>query len=205
MHIALLGATGGTGRLVAENATLRGHRITALVRNPDKFNGLDSAEMVVGDGTDVAVVADLVAGQDAVIVTISSRGAKVPVASAVAHAVLQSTAAKSGARLIFTSTYGMVATRPRLVAPLLRRILAAPFTEQRIADEQISASTSNWTIVRATRLTDRPGGGQVRVTPDPLLKGPFSLPRADLASQLVTFAEREDITRTIINVSGGRT
>lgn len=205
MKIALLGASGRTGRLVLNEAASHGHQVTAFVRDPQRLDGPEAvaARVVVGDGTDADAVADAVAGQDAVVVTVSSRGAKVPATSSVARAVVTAAAATGVSRLIFTSTYGMVATRPVLLAGLLRRVFAAPFREQRLADDIISASDTDWTILRATRLTDRPEGGLVRVTSEPLLTGPFSLPRADLAQQLLQLAERRDGLRTILNVTGG--
>lgn len=107
-------------------------------------------------------------------------------------------------RLIITSTYGMVATRPVLLAGLLRRVFAAPFREQRLADDIVTASPMDWTILRATRLTDRRESGSVRVTSAALLTGPFSLPRHDLAQQLIELAERHGGIQTVLNISRGR-
>ena len=73
-----------------------------------------------------------------------------------------------------------------------------------MADHILSDSDADWTILRATRLTDHPIGGFVRVSPEPLLTGPFSLPRADLTQQLLELAERPRGVRTILNISGGR-
>ncbi|MGI8678843.1 MAG: NAD(P)-dependent oxidoreductase [Jatrophihabitans sp.] len=206
MKIALLGATGRTGRLVLSAGLGRGHQITALVRDPHLVDSLGAlaTRTVCGDGTDPAAVTDAVAGQDAIVVAVSSRGAKISVTSAVARAVL--TAAETGgvSRLVFTSTYGMVATRPILLAGILRRVFAEPFREQRLADEAVSSSSSDWTILRATRLTDQPESGLVRVTDEPLTSGPFSLSRADLAQKLLELVERDQGIRTVLNISGAR-
>lgn len=206
MKIAIIGATGGTGRLVLSEGLRRGHVLTVLVRNQQRLDELGAFPVTVvsGDGTDLEAVTRTVTGQDAVVVAVSSRGAKIPVTSAVARAVLAAAEGGGVSRLVFTSTYGMVATRPLLVAGLLRRVLAAPFREQRIADELVSRSDTDWIILRATRLTDRPESGLVRVTPDALLTGPFSLPRADLAQQLLELAEHNHPARTILNISGAR-
>lgn len=206
MKIALIGASGRTGRLVLTDAARRGHQVTALVRVPRRLDGLAelAARVVHGDGTDLDAVGAAVAGQDAVVVTVSSRGAKMPVASSVVNAVVTAAAAAGVTRLVFTSTYGMVATRPVLLAGLLRRVFAAPFREQRRADDIVGASDGEWTILRATRLTDRPETGLVRLTPEPLLTGPFSLPRADLAQQLLELAEHRDGFRAVLNITGAR-
>ncbi len=206
MNIAVIGAAGRTGRLVVLEAARRRHYVTALVRNPEHLGGITRVieRVVYGDGADLDSVADVLSGQDAVVVTVSSRGAKVPVGASVAAAVVKASAAAGVTRMIFTSTYGMVATRPLVMAGLLKRVLARPFDEQRRADDIVAASNADWTILRATRLTDHPRTGLVRVGSDPLLTGPFSLTRADLAQQLVDLVEHPIGIRTILNMSGER-
>ena len=43
MKLVVLGATGGTGLELVRQAIERGHSVTALVRSPEKLNGLGSA------------------------------------------------------------------------------------------------------------------------------------------------------------------
>lgn len=47
--ILVLGATGGTGRLIVSEALARGHEVTALVRSPEKAGDLKGARLIVGD------------------------------------------------------------------------------------------------------------------------------------------------------------
>jgi uncharacterized protein YbjT (DUF2867 family) len=47
--LLVLGATGGTGRLIVSQALTRGHEVTALVRSPEKAGDLKGATVVVGD------------------------------------------------------------------------------------------------------------------------------------------------------------
>src|SRR3954452_12208272 len=65
--ILVLGATGGTGRLIVKEAIARGHAVTALVRSPDKAGDLNGAKLVVGDVRDVGVLREALKGQDAVV------------------------------------------------------------------------------------------------------------------------------------------
>jgi uncharacterized protein YbjT (DUF2867 family) len=37
MQLFIIGATGGTGRALVEQASRRGHRVTAFVRSPEKL------------------------------------------------------------------------------------------------------------------------------------------------------------------------
>ncbi|MDK0524286.1 NAD(P)H-binding protein [Streptomyces sp. ML-6] len=66
--IALFGATGTIGSRVLDEALRRGHRVTAVVRDPAKFTRTDpDLSVVTGDVLDPASVAEVAKGQDAVI------------------------------------------------------------------------------------------------------------------------------------------
>lgn len=67
--IAVLGATGRTGRRFVEYALADGHAVRALARTPAKLDDLPHPRLTVlaGDATDPAAVAALVGGSDAVV------------------------------------------------------------------------------------------------------------------------------------------
>lgn len=68
MRVAVLGATGRTGRLLIRELLRRGHQVRALVRDPGKLpEPAGTIDLVVGDSRDPAAVAELVDGADAVI------------------------------------------------------------------------------------------------------------------------------------------
>lgn len=67
MTIALIGATGHIGsRLLAELSS-RGHKVTAIVRNPEKVPALPGVTAVKGDVFDKDALARLLAGHETVI------------------------------------------------------------------------------------------------------------------------------------------
>lgn len=68
LHLAVLGATGRTGRRLVEYALADGHRVRALAREPRALDGLahPALEVRAGDALDAAAVDALVAGCDAV-------------------------------------------------------------------------------------------------------------------------------------------
>ena len=67
MSIALIGASGHVGsRLLAELSS-RGHKVTAIVRNPEKVPALKGVTAVKGDVFDKDGLAALLAGHDTVI------------------------------------------------------------------------------------------------------------------------------------------
>ncbi len=67
MNIALIGGTGFVGSALLEELLQRGHRVTALARNPAKLLARPGLSVVHADALDAAQVADAVRGHDAVV------------------------------------------------------------------------------------------------------------------------------------------
>lgn len=66
--IILIGASGFVGSAILEEALNRGHKVTALVRNPEKIQVKNENLTVLAvDVTDVEALSKVVAGKDAVI------------------------------------------------------------------------------------------------------------------------------------------
>src|SRR5246127_2076697 len=75
MNLLVLGATGGTGRLVVEQALAGGHTVTALVRSPEKLaTSHPNLRVVTGSATDIESVAVALEGADAVISPLGGGG-----------------------------------------------------------------------------------------------------------------------------------
>lgn len=67
MHIALIGATGQIGQHILSEALSRGHRVTAIVRHPEKLGTHANLTAVAGSVYDTAALATQLKGTDAVI------------------------------------------------------------------------------------------------------------------------------------------
>ncbi|MEV8098105.1 NAD(P)H-binding protein [Kitasatospora sp. NPDC085879] len=65
-RIAVFGANGSIGRCIVTEALARGHRVTAAVRDPARYQGL-SPEVVGGDVLDPQDVARVAEGQDVLV------------------------------------------------------------------------------------------------------------------------------------------
>jgi uncharacterized protein YbjT (DUF2867 family) len=202
MRITVFGSTGGTGPFVLREAIARGHEVTAFARRADALadaSGL--AAVVEGDARDLDAASKAIVGQDVVIVTVSGRG-QPDVVRDVARAVTVAMGSLGVSRLVATSAYGLVATRPLVLAGLVRRIFAKPFGDQLAADEVIQATDLSWTIARATRLTNATGRTPARTSTQLFRSGPYSLGRASWAQVLVDLAQDGGFNRQIVNVTG---
>ena len=71
--ILVLGATGGTGRLIINRAVARGYDVAALVRSPEKGRDLKGATLVIGDARDEQTLRKALVGRDAVISALGTQ------------------------------------------------------------------------------------------------------------------------------------
>jgi nucleoside-diphosphate-sugar epimerase len=67
MKILVLGATGGTGRLIVRDALAKGHSVVALVRSKATAPDLPGADVVEGDARNEAAILRALNGCDAVV------------------------------------------------------------------------------------------------------------------------------------------
>ena len=76
-RIAIFGGGGRAGRRAVDEARRRGHRVTAIVRDPARYQGRadDDVQVTVGDVTSETDVATLAAGHDAAINAAAVYGA----------------------------------------------------------------------------------------------------------------------------------
>lgn len=71
LNIALIGASGRVGRKVLEEALSRGHRVTAVVRDPAKLAPRPGLSVIRGDAAAPDALAAALAGHDAVVSAVS--------------------------------------------------------------------------------------------------------------------------------------
>lgn len=193
MRIALLGGSGRIGSCLLTWALQTGHEVTALARDPQSLTPAARLTVIGGQATDSSAVAAVVAGADAVLSALGSRGAKTPVLLASAARNIVTGMEKTGARrLICVSAAGaFIDGDPDMaifVKMLFSRVLDKPFRfpDTRQMESVVTASDLDWTLVRPTRLVNRPATGRYRVRPDYPPPGGRKIARADVAKFIAT-------------------
>lgn len=183
MHIALFGATGGTGQQVLAQALEQGHSVAALARKPSKLAATEGLETVPGDVLDRAAVKTCVSGADAVICVLGSHGGKEPIEARGTERILEAMQEADVRRILVVTSLGVGDSRDQIPFPFrlvmnltLKRILAAKEEQERL----IKASGLDWTIIRPGGLTDGPKTGTYRSGLDRSLKA-GRIARADVA------------------------
>jgi nucleoside-diphosphate-sugar epimerase len=216
MKILVIGATGGSGRAVTAELLARSHSVTALSRHASSLQLDGDLRVVDGDATRPDQVAAVMAGQDAVVVTLGIsespvrvrlRGAGSTVDDVRSRGTQVAVAAMRDAgvrRLVVQSSYGVGPTRPLL--GLADRAFFALVLKPQIADterqEQVVRGAGpdvDWTIVQPVHLTDGPVA-EARVTRDGSIGG-RRVSRSSLAAVLADAAEGRHGTGRTLSVS----
>jgi putative NADH-flavin reductase len=171
MRIALLGGTGRIGGELLGLLVAGRHDVAVLARRSRSVPAAKRLTIVEGDARDPAAVAAVIQGSDAVMSALGPRGAKSP--SLLAEAAANTVAAMKEAdvrRLIAVSAAGaFIEADPdssALVRLILPRIFARQFADTRRMEEVIRASDLDWTLVRPTRLVNRPATERFRARSD---------------------------------------
>jgi putative NADH-flavin reductase len=194
--ILVIGATGGIGRAVLEQAEAAGLSVTVLVRDPSRLPPSSRlARVVTGDLLETPGVLDQAIPGHAVVISALGVGksfASGRLISRSAPAIVAAMRQHGVRRLIFTSAFGVGATRrdtpllPRLfIATLLRDIYA----DKHAGEQAILQSELDWTIVYPVGLTDGPKTGKYRVGERLPLKGFPTIARADVADFMLRQAD----------------
>ncbi|MEO0559377.1 MAG: NAD(P)H-binding protein [Bacteroidota bacterium] len=212
MHIALIGATGGSGRHLIDLALDKGHRVTALARTPAKLQDVASRiEVRQADGRDRDSLYDALDGPiDAVVTIVGASGLlearKVTdLYSVSADNLIDAMTARGLDRLIAVSSSGVEPQENDgwFYVNILKRFFLNPMYEdmQRM-ESLIQASSLNYTIVRPPYLTKGPPTGRYRIRKGGNLPDDASLRRGDLAHFLRRAVEEpEEFSQTIAAIS----
>lgn len=190
--VAVLGASGRTGRLVVSAAVDAGHDVVALVRRRGSVPGRPGVrEAVWAEPTDQAALAAALAGVDVVISALggADKGPTTVCGDAI-RTVLPLMHAAGVGRLIAVSAYGVLETHDRsLYARAVWAGVGEKLKDKETMERLVVGSALDWTLVRPAALKDGPATGRYRVGTDLPVHLWSSVGRADLADFLVHEAD----------------
>lgn len=188
-RLLILGATGGTGRHLTERALAAGYAVTVLVRDPSRVKVVHPRlDVVGGDASDGARLAEVVPGHDAVLFAVGAPGRDRSRIRARSTAALVPAMRNAGVRrLIALSSFGIGETRQHLpwflryaVVPLL---LHGAFADHEEQEGLVRDSGLDWTLVRPAHLNDGAERGKLRIAFDPTDRSVSpNVSRADVAA-----------------------
>ena len=190
MKVLVLGATGGSGRLIVRDALAKGHSVVALVRSKASAD-LPGVDMIEGDARDEGTLTRALYGCDAVISALGTgMGFRKVDLLAVATRALVTAMTRNGVRrLVCISALGVGDSHghggfvfDRLFRPLL---LSHAYKDKDGQEAAIRASSLDWVVVRPARLTDDSARGSVRAVTDLAAVKGGKIARADVARFVV--------------------
>ena len=212
-RVLAVGATRGTGHLVARSLLREGYAVRILARNAARARKLFGAavEIVEGDLTAPATLAAISVGVGHIVCTagVTKRPARESLVRATEYDGVRNllTAAKNSnfeGRFLYMTSIG--ASRLSLMALLLNWTKGKTLRWRKAAEDAIEASGLDYTIVRAGILTNNPGGRRaIEVTQiEHPLTFRYRISRADVAEVLIHALRDPRTRRTTFEVVGGR-
>lgn len=193
MRITLLGATGRTGRMVAAELVRRGHEVTAVVR--DAARAPQGVVAVVGDAADPPVLAQGLAGSDAVVSALGPVDKDPDLHRRVAAVLVPAMSAAGVRRFVGVSGAGVDAPgdrkrpRDRVISTLLQTLGGATVPDKAGEMAAFRASDLDWTFVRPPRLSEGAATGGVESDPHVSTRS-TRMTRGDVAVYLADVLEQ---------------
>ena len=203
MTVAVIGANGGIGRRLLVRLSEAGHSPLGVVRSEDQFDEVRErgGEPRLGDlEGDFAGALD---GADAAVFTAGSGGGTgwgktLMVDLWGARRAVAAGEKRRIDRFVMISSRG--AADPGAGYEPLRPYLVA----KRCADDYLTRSSLNGTILRPTTLTDEEGSGRIAAAFEPAGGGP-DIPRADVAQAVVACLDDDATIGCTMELYGGDT
>ena len=192
--LAVLGATGRTGRRVVAYALADGHRVRALARDPDALADLvaPGLTVVAGDAGDPTAVARLVDGAEAVISALGGGTTADPGTTrsdGVRHvAAALAAAGRADARVLFVAGGGILDAPGgglRQEQPGFPAVFRAVSAEHRRAWDAVRATGLAWTAVCTGDIVPGARTGVYRALPDVMPDGGRRIAIENLADFLL--------------------
>ena len=153
MKLFVIGATGGTGQEILQQAVARGHHVTAFVRSPETVTLRNERLSVLkGNVTDESQLSEAMRNHDGILSALGPREVFKP-SSLLYGSALATTRAmeRSGVRrlLILSAAAHFPGIPDRIVSFILRKHMRDSLAMEKVVQD----SGLDWTIARPPRLT----------------------------------------------------
>ncbi|HTK37815.1 MAG TPA: SDR family oxidoreductase [Pyrinomonadaceae bacterium] len=210
MKIAVIGATGGIGQKVVEQALEKGHEVIAISRGVQALLITDERlEKRPADASNVESIKNAIDGADVVVSALGTNIIKQPTtvcSDGITNIISAMQALSLKRRLIAVGAAGYV-NHPKqtFLVDFLQKYLAQKFLRYIFDDLMqmeavIRTSDLDWTVVRPPRLTNGKHTRKYREN-DEIVIGGLSISRADVADFIVSHLTDEKTFRKEIGVA----
>jgi putative NADH-flavin reductase len=204
MKLAILGATGGIGRILLSDALEHGHQVTAFVRSPHKVTQQDPClRVIAGDLFDPQQMAAALRGNDLVLSAFGPTTLRgTDLRRDFGRVLVEALRSAGVSRFIHVSS-ALLFPDAGFAAAVLSSTLFRNVVRDHIHSEaELIQPDLDWTIVRPPKLSNGRATGNIRSEIDHLPKnGSFAISRADVATFMLHEALTPRYIQQIIGVS----
>lgn len=205
-NLAIIGATGSTGKELVRLALEANYKVNIVARNPEQVTTQNNVSVIKGDVTDLDSLVKAFENVDAVISCFGpSQHRKVGTLMSTGTINMIKACEKNNVkRFTFMSgfvqaDYSELSIVARLITPIFRMIYHQSFHDKNIAEAAIQNSKLDWTIVRAPGLNhSQPTGNYKAGIKSKIYFKVMSY--ADCAKCLLDSINEKSWTKQIINV-----
>lgn len=192
MKITVIGATGGTGRLVVEQALARGYSVSAFVRQPRNLPEHPHLHVIQGNLADTAALAQAMAGSDAVLCCLGVHEKKsVRIMQEQLPNILAAMRTCGCTRLVLLSAFGVgdsYAVANWLIKPIYQTLVKDVYADKAEAEKLLPASGLQWTKIYPVIQNNKPLNSQTethRLHNVRKVNGFSQVPRANVAQTML--------------------
>jgi putative NADH-flavin reductase len=202
MRLTILGATGGIGRLLIEQALEQGHEVTAYVRAPKKIT-LESPRLRVvgGDLFNEQQMANAIRGNDAVLSAFGPTTLRrTHLRRDFARALVSALRRGGVSRFLHVSSAFCFREGGLLYAVMTNTLFRNVTNDHCDADQELAQSGLSWTVLRPPRLVDGPARNHLNVVNGHLARG-LTITRADVANFMLQETATPAHLRSFVGLS----
>jgi putative NADH-flavin reductase len=207
--IIVFGATGGTGKLVVEQALESGYQVTVIVRNPFVVTLRHrQLNIIKGDVLQLNTFEEAMDGHDVVVSCVGTRQrGPTNVYSKGISNIMKAMQGKNINRLICLSAIAVIVPPKSsrvmkfVIKNILQRLFGPMYADMLIMEKILSKSNLNWTVIRPSWLWNTQHTGKYRTTINEHLPNPSKISRADLADYIITHLTDENTFKSRVEIS----
>ena len=208
-NILVFGASGGTGLEVVEQALEAGHKVTAVLRHPDKFPiRHEQLRIIKGDVLNSITYENTFFGMDVVISCLGTRNREATVVYSQGVTNILQAMQKVGMDRIICLSAGAVEIAPNtsflmkfLIKNILQKLFKYSYADMLLMEGILHGSNLNWTVIRPPRLLNGDRTGKYRTSINEIIPNMSSLNRADLADYIIHHLDDEKTYKSKVEIS----
>ena len=194
---------------VVEQALEAGHKVTAILRHPDKFPiRHEQLRIIKGDVLNSITYENTFFGMDVVISCLGTRNREATVVYSQGVTNILQAMQKVGMDRIICLSAGAVEIAPNtsfimkfLMKNILQKLFKYSYADMLLMEGILHGSNLNWTVIRPPRLLNGDRTGKYRTSINEIIPNMSSLNRADLADYIIHHLDDEKTYKSKVEIS----